>query len=154
MSSSTCPSCGVDLEPDAVAFCTNCGAALPEDAVPVVTRTTRIPMADPPAVSDVDEEGTVPAVVTRTAPIQRAAQPDTDDTMVIARTRRDPFLPPAIDDDEFDDESPVIARAWAGPTERAGAGQLGHQRKLAGALPAWDPLPPGEQSVKRPRKRS
>jgi hypothetical protein len=128
---------------------------LTEEVVPVVTRATRLPMADPPAISDADDDDeAAPAVVTRTGTVPRVAPEYDADTMVIARTRRDPFLPPAIDDDEFDEESPVVARAWAGPAERPGSGQLGTQRKLAGELPSWDPLPPGEQSVKRSKKRS
>lgn len=62
---------------------------------------------------------------------------------VIRRTRRRPFVPPTQTDD-----SPAVSRELLSRT-KIGKPQLSRNRKIAGDLPDWDPLPPGEISVQR-----
>lgn len=62
-----------------------------------------------------------------------------------ARTR---FLPKA---EETEDQVTVTRRALLGERRNSGKPTLSRHHKIAGNLPAWDPLPPNEQLVHRPR---
>ena len=62
---------------------------------------------------------------------------------VIRRTRRRPFIPPAPDAD-----TTVVSRELLSRNKSAKP-QLSRNRKIAGDLPGWDPLPPGEVVVRR-----
>jgi hypothetical protein len=67
-------------------------------------------------------------------------------------TRLDPFSAP---DPSARVEIPVvIGRNWTVPgSERKNSG-LTRNRVIAGDLPDWAPLPPGELQIKRPRGTS
>lgn len=62
-----------------------------------------------------------------------------------ARTR---FLPRT---EETDDQVTVTRRALLGERRNAGKPTLSRHHKIAGNLPAWNPLPPNEQLIHRPR---
>ena len=162
MSVRTCPTCSEELGDDAIAFCTACGAALPADAEVAVSAVTP-PPPPPPAASSTPPPpppppppagGSAPpppppprppATSTTAAPARPSA-----DFVIERRTRS--FLPTAtVADLALGDTDIAISRNWSTLSRPAGAppNQLGRQRKIAGDLPTWDPLPPGEQVVKR-----
>lgn len=62
-----------------------------------------------------------------------------------ARTR---FLPRAEADT---DQVTVTRRALLGERRNSGTPTLSRHHRIAGDLPSWDPLPPNEQLVQRPR---
>lgn len=70
--------------------------------------------------------------------------------VVVRRTRRAPFSPPT--DAEEPETTFTVSRDWGmglrSSKVRTGTG-LTRNRKIAGDLPAWSPLPPGELSVDR-----
>lgn len=73
------------------------------------------------------------------------------ETVIIQRTRRAPFNPPPAE--QGAEESGVtVSRSW-GLGLRSANGKkdsgLTRNRKIAGELPDWAPLPPGELSVGR-----
>lgn len=68
-------------------------------------------------------------------------QPNPDG--VIRRTRRRPFIPPSPD------TGPAVVSRELLSRDRSRKSQLSRNRKIAGDLPAWDPLPPGEVVIHR-----
>lgn len=76
-----------------------------------------------------------------------AVGPPTATPVVIQRIRRAPFNAPIPGSGV--DLPVVIGRNWAAPqTDRKSSG-LGRNRVIAGDLPDWAPLPPGELQIKR-----
>lgn len=76
-----------------------------------------------------------------------AAEPAT----VVRRTRRAPFNPPA--EQPTQPSGTVVSRNWGLGLRSSTRGKesgLTRNRKIAGDLPDWAPLPPGEISVDRP----
>lgn len=72
--------------------------------------------------------------------------------VVISRRRRPQFIPPQPERPESG--SPVqVSRNWGLGLRSAKARESGltRNREIAGDLPAWAPLPPGELSVRRHR---
>lgn len=132
-----CSICSEELE-EGIRFCTSCGTPI-DDATP---EPEPAPVAEPaPTMSVAGPQITAPVVVA-TAPIRL------DDDVLIRRTRRSPLLPPR--ETVGDDEDVVISRSWATATRNRNApNQVGKSRKIAGDLPAWEPLPPGESIVSR-----
>ncbi|WLP92150.1 hypothetical protein [Gordonia sp. NB41Y] len=59
------------------------------------------------------------------------------------------FLPPAPPEQQ---STPVVSRDFTRTrrSTNADAQKLSRKRKIAGDLPAWDPMPPGETLVSRP----
>lgn len=128
-----CTQCGTGTDDATLKFCINCGAALPAAAV--------APVVEPPVITEVPA-----AVIAPVPPAAPVAPPTPDDGFVVRRTRTSPFLPPPVQEDA----APVISRAWAqSQSARPAASKLTKQRKMAGGLPDWEPLPPGEVLVKR-----
>jgi hypothetical protein len=143
----TCPSCGAELDDGATRFCTSCGASLPAVSASepaVVTEPSPAPerIAPPP-----------PPIAPASEPVAAATEPADQapaaEDIVVRRTRRTPFLPPAHVDEE--EGGVVISRSWTSARRAAGSADVGRQRKIAGDLPSWEPLPPGEVVVARPR---
>ncbi|MBM9837366.1 hypothetical protein JO861_12455 [Rhodococcus hoagii] len=66
----------------------------------------------------------------------------TSDAPVVRPTRLSPFLPPA----PRDDDGLVVSREATLRSLPKGE-QLTRNRKIAGDLPDWEPLPPGEVLV-------
>ena len=61
------------------------------------------------------------------------------------------FLPPPPPPEKV---SGLVSRDFARiKRKKAGTPELGRKRKIAGDLPGWDPLPPGEAPVVRPVSR-
>ena len=174
MSLVNCPNCGEPIEDSSLRFCTSCGTPLaPTDeaaATPVAIPPSTL-LADPPAVVETADvpvassagvpapaaaptpaaAGTAAVTVTSAdviAPVTPGAAAPTD--AIVSRTRRSPFLPPVPPEDL---DTPVISRAWAGVRASRPKGELTHERKMAGGLPDWEPLPPGEVLVKRASRR-
>lgn len=145
-----CTQCGTGTDDASLKFCINCGSALPAAAAvvapPVVPAViAEVPVApvapEAPVISEVPA-----AVIAPVPPAAPAAPPAPDDGFVVRRTRTSPFLPPPVQEDA----APVISRAWAqSQSARPAASKLSKQRKMAGGLPDWEPLPPGEVLVKR-----
>jgi hypothetical protein len=76
-----------------------------------------------------------------------APQPAVGDPVVVRRSRRAPFIAP--DPDSKAPADVVISRNWAaGRSPRRDTG-LTRNRIIAGDLPDWAPLPPGELRVAR-----
>lgn len=69
------------------------------------------------------------------------------DGFVVQRTRRSPFNPPATEGVELSNFT--ISRNWASQRVQKKPTGLTRNRKIAGDLPDWAPLPPGELLVKR-----
>ncbi len=139
MSTRFCTSCGTAASLDTLKFCTNCGGALPVvvEAVPAVAAAAPPVSAVPFTVQSVPQASPEP-----TPPAQSVSEGP-----IIRRTRTSPFLPPPVAEEN---DAPIISRAWAiGQVSNPGKRQLTKQRKMAGGLPSWDPLPPGELVVKR-----
>lgn len=78
------------------------------------------------------------------------ATPDTSPPLIVRRTRRAPFSPPVVENS--DGQGVPISRSWGlglrAATQKKNSG-LTRNRKIAGDLPDWSPLPPGELSVDR-----
>lgn len=142
--SRTCTNCANVATDDALRFCTSCGTPLPVVADDIV-EPIRLPFAAPEAVEPEPVEPWEQQVNESTAAVPGTAP--ALDVSIVRRNRTSPFLPPRVPDEQ---ETPVISRAWSsaqtsGSTKR----QLSHERKVAGDLPEWEPLPPGELTVKR-----
>lgn len=74
--------------------------------------------------------------------------PNSNAGVVVQRTRRTPFLPPAPD--EKIPLGAVVTRNWGGAPRRSTKDSgLTRNRVIAGDLPDWAPLPPGELQVDR-----
>ncbi|WP_156628664.1 hypothetical protein [Mycobacterium sp. 1274756.6] len=67
---------------------------------------------------------------------------------IIRRTRRRPFIPPTPDA-----ENTVVSRELLS-RGKGKKSQLPRNRKIAGDLPTWEPLPPGEIVVRRGEAQS
>jgi hypothetical protein len=65
---------------------------------------------------------------------------------LISRTRSNRFLPA---DATALDPSVVVGRGFLRSKATPQKQQLSRERKIAGDLPAWDPMPPGEVAVRR-----
>jgi hypothetical protein len=169
MSSINCPNCAELIDDPSLKFCFTCGTRLPERTPEVIAS---VPSFAPPAIITgppvaaapaEPEAPAAPPVVAEPAPapVPEASAPTFDpapspnpapaataDTsgFIVRRTRTSPFLPPTPVDA---DETPSVSRAWATAQGKKVKGQLGRQRRMAGDLPGWEPLPPGELLVKR-----
>jgi hypothetical protein len=75
------------------------------------------------------------------APSTKSAE---ESDTVVRRTRRSPFVPPSGQAD-----GPAVSRELLS-RGAIGKPQMSRNRKIAGDLPDWDPLPPGEITVLRP----
>lgn len=76
----------------------------------------------------------------------------TEGTVIVRRTRRSPFTPPPEERKEA--SSVTVSRNWVLGLRSASASAnsgLTRNRKIAGDLPDWAPLPPGELVVDRSR---
>ncbi len=73
--------------------------------------------------------------------------PDTNTGVVVQRTRRSPFLPPAPD--QQPPLGAVVTRNWGSSRRSKKDSGLTRNRVIAGDLPDWAPLPPGELQVHR-----
>jgi hypothetical protein len=78
------------------------------------------------------------------SPTKRPAATPPNPEAVVRRTRRNPFIPPS-----GQDQGPAVSRELLS-RGRATKAQLSRNRKVAGDLPDWDPLPPGEIILARP----
>jgi hypothetical protein len=78
------------------------------------------------------------------SPTKRPATSPPNPEIVVRRTRRNPFIPPS-----GQDQGPAVSRELLSRGRTAKA-QLSRNRKVAGDLPDWDPLPPGEIILARP----
>lgn len=71
--------------------------------------------------------------------------------VIVQRTRRAPFNPPPAERDAGS-SGVMVSRGWGlslrAANENKSSG-LTRNRKIAGELPDWSPLPPGELSVDR-----
>lgn len=123
-----CIECGATLLPDA-RFCTECGTAIAGAAVPAIV--TGVPVA----------------LTTASPAIVAAATPAPVDITAVTRPRRSVVAAPQ----PVADEGPVISRSWLGARSAATPAepQLTRERRMAGDLPAWEPLPPAELQVRR-----
>lgn len=71
---------------------------------------------------------------------------DDDQTpQVVRRRQRMVPRPPA------EDEGPVVNRSILTDASHSRKPQTRRNRKLVGSLPDWDPLPPGEVRISKPR---
>lgn len=76
---------------------------------------------------------------------------DNTDPVIVRRTRRAPFMPPQPSQDS-NTAGAIVSRNWGIGLRSANAKKdsgLTRNRKIAGDLPEWSPLPPGELSVDR-----
>jgi hypothetical protein len=78
------------------------------------------------------------------APAKKSATTPANQEAGVRRTRRNPFIPPSDHD-----QGPAVSRELLS-RGRAATAQLSRNRKVAGDLPDWDPLPPGEIILARP----
>lgn len=125
---------------------------------------------DPVEVTD-HAETTTPAevaVYAETAtPAEVAAYADTTayagtadyrvdvEPVIVRRTRRTQILPP-LDEQESEVSGITVSRDWGLGLRSANSKKdsgLPRNRKIAGDLPDWAPLPPGELSVDRNSRR-
>lgn len=67
---------------------------------------------------------------------------------IVRRSRIAPFIPPSDPDDT---QGPAVSRTWAARSLPVKSPELTRNRQLAGDLPDWEPLPPGETLVRRHR---
>lgn len=81
---------------------------------------------------------------TQKAPAKKPATKAPNQEAGVRRTRRNPFIPPS---DQA--QGPAVSRELLSRGRAAGA-KLSRNRKIAGDLPDWDPLPPGEITLARP----
>ncbi len=148
MTNDTCPSCGASIDDASLKFCTSCGLRLvPDSDVGPAEPATGFIQPPPASVA------TVELATNEAAPELSNSEPtpvvDVSE-VVIRRTRTSPFLPPPLPDEE---QTPIISRAWAGSRNSGRKAQLTRERKMAGGLPDWEPLPPGELLVKRAKRK-
>lgn len=137
---SVCTACGEQLE-EGLRFCTSCGTPIEDDAA--VARVAETAETE-------DEDDDVPWELAEVEQLARPASRPEPADVVISRsaTRRSPLLPPMQHDE--DESDVVISRNWATVARnRTAPNQVGKARKIAGDLPAWEPLPPGEAVVTR-----
>ena len=73
--------------------------------------------------------------------------PDANSGVVVQRTRRTPFLPPSPD--EKTSIGTVVTRNWGVSSRGKKESGITRNRIIAGDLPDWAPLPPGELQVDR-----
>lgn len=163
MTARTCANCAAVENEDDVRFCQSCGAPLPAAVItapdwsqPAAVQPPPPPVAvqpPPPAVQPV-----APAAVQPPPPPPPVQQPVAPPAPAVAseisinrRTASRVFLPPRLESE--DEQSPIISRAWIGQGAKNAKKQLSGERKTAGDLPDWDPLPPGELVVVRGKKR-
>jgi hypothetical protein len=116
--------------------CPNCGEAIDDETLKFCTSCGLRLFPDDEAIptsptAEVDPESPV------------------DQTVIVNRTRTSPFLPPPLPSEEV---TPVVSRAWVSRGSGRKA-QLSRERKMAGGLPEWEPLPPGELLVKRAKRK-
>jgi hypothetical protein len=81
--------------------------------------------------------------------------PTNEELRIVRRSRRAPFVPPSEGDAE--PSGMTVSRIWGAGLRSARAQResgLTRNRKIAGELPEWAPLPPGELSVDRPTRGS
>jgi hypothetical protein len=90
-----------------------------------------------------------PVLDSYVAPVVAAAATEVS---INRRTASRVFLPPLLQSEE-QAQSPIVSRAWIGQGARTSKKQLSGERKTAGDLPDWDPLPPGELVVVRGKKQ-
>jgi hypothetical protein len=135
--SAYCTTCSEELE-EGLRFCTSCGT-------PIDEADDTVDVDDTDDVAELTFEQQMQAVAD---PVP--ARPEPADVIIRRGTRRSPLLPPPEYDDDDDDSDVVISRNWATiARNRAIPNQVGKSRKIAGDLPAWEPLPPGEAIVTR-----
>ena len=83
--------------------------------------------------------------------IAAGSTPGNDSPVVVRRTRRTPFRPP-VDEDQRSFSGITVSRSWGlglrAANQRKASG-LTRNRKIAGDLPEWAPLPPGELAIVR-----
>lgn len=83
------------------------------------------------------------------APAAQPARVPQQDSTPIVRRPESRFLPPPARAEN--NASPVVSRDFARIKRTKDDGpKLGRRRQIAGGLPSWDPLPPGESLVVRP----
>jgi len=154
MNETICPGCGTAFGETAPHFCTQCGRNL---QVPSAVGGAQ-PSAAPSGPTQVapytppiglGQAVARPGQTAATATAAPAASAPMDTPIVVRRGTRSAFSPPPAD---ASTTSPTVSRAWAaGRSGPAGVQQLSRQRKMAGDLPEWEPLPPGEILVRRTR---
>ena len=76
--------------------------------------------------------------------------PGSESPVVVRRARRTPFRPP--ESNKKQESGVTVSRSWGlglrAANQRKDSG-LTRNRKIAGDLPQWAPLPPGELAVIR-----
>jgi hypothetical protein len=80
------------------------------------------------------------------APTNRIFVPQQHQETAPVRRPTKRFLPPPPPEQK---ETAAIARDFARGKRRDSSPKLGRKRKIAGDLPSWDPMPPGESLVVR-----
>ena len=73
--------------------------------------------------------------------------PSVNTGVVVQRNRRAPFRPPAAD--QGTPLGAVVTRNWGNSRRSKSDSGLTRNRVIAGDLPDWAPLPPGELQVDR-----
>ncbi|WP_167349999.1 zinc ribbon domain-containing protein [Pseudoclavibacter helvolus] len=130
MTTLVCGNCQAQLEADGSRFCMRCGAPL------MPARSISMPL-----------EGTAEhEAVPPTEPPQPPQLPQP--SQIIRRAGRRPIEPPTPVQGV---DALTVSRTWSSSRplgERKP--KLSRERKMAGDLPAWEPLPPGELNVRRP----
>lgn len=122
---SVCPNCGTPFSDET--FCGQCGSKLTAlGTASVVSQSAAASVHSAPAVID-------------------------DAPVVVRRSRRNPFIAPSPE--QAGEVSGIsVSRNWSlglrSATAKKGSGMT-RNRKIAGDLPEWSPLPPGELSVDR-----
>lgn len=91
---------------------------------------------------EIPEMPAYPGAATASGPSQ---EPSTAGTL-ISRTRSSRFLPT---DAASIDPAVVVGRGFLRSKVAPQKQQLSRERKIAGDLPAWEPMPPGEIAVRR-----
>ncbi len=164
MSDLACASCGGTFSSGA-SFCGGCGtqvAAAPppapvEEVLPEQQHATRVRQIPDemlnreymPVQPGQAAEPVAPVVPTAPAAPAPAAPPAAPADPVVVRrpSAAGRFLPrevvPVADDGVVVSRNVLGSRAATKP-------QTGRERKIAGGLPDWEPLPPGELLVRRP----
>lgn len=91
---------------------------------------------------EVSEMPRYPDVATASSPTQEPGAVGT----LISRTRANRFLPAEVN---AVDPAVVVGRGFLRSKVAPQKQQLSRERKIAGDLPAWEPMPPGEIAVRR-----
>lgn len=135
-----CTSCDAELEADGSRFCMRCGASLEGAASLPLT-----PMPEPEAATH-EVSAFVPAPTPVLAP-DPGAYPLPP--QINRRAGRRPIAPPTpvpgVD-------ALTVSRNWSSSRPLGDRKpKLPRERKMAGDLPDWEPLPPGELTVRRPQ---